>query len=277
MTFFTNLRRSTLRLAGTLAAASGLALGLAAPAQAYPSSLVFAPVGGVMPAWEGQMYTYNGFYQGGLNYWQGFQMGLWDGLQPWGEDGPSVGAVEAGVDIIAGIAIPMYKPIANVKVGLISEGEMWPSVSVGFSNFAFMAPNDSLNAAYVVGSKELKLGNFVLGSATLGALRAFSGPGAGAAFTASAPLPAPYGLLAGFALPPMGPFGLAIDHVGGTSELSSTNLVLNVALLPNTFTSIGYAIGHDRSAQDTDAIFTQVGFNFSGTEFAKLARPVMPW
>lgn len=256
------------RILTSLFAGLCLCLASATEAAAYPTGVVFAPSGYVADFGAASLYSYTGFYREGLNYWTGLQVGVLPGWAPWGEGGPAFGGVEAGVDLIAGVgAVPLYKPIANVKVGLLAEGPWWPAIGVGFSNFAFTSVPNSLNAAYGSASRSLSLGGRELGTLTLGAMRVF--PGDPAAFSPSPPFPAPYALLAGFVLPKLGPFGLGIDHVGGNSELSSTNLVLNLELVPGAGASIGYAFGHDRSVRSPDAIFTQVFADFSGADLLK--------
>lgn len=241
---------------------------MAPPALAYPTSVVFTPTGAVADFGRASVYSYTGFYREGLNYWTGLQLGILPGWAPFGEEGPAFGGVEAGLDLIAGLgSVPLYKPMANVKVGLLAEGGWWPSVGVGFSNFAFTSTPNSLNAAYGVASRTLSVGGRELGSLTLGGMACF--PADPAAFSPTPPLPAPMALLAGYQLPKIGPFGMGIDHVGGNSELSSTNLVFNVELVPGAGASIGYAFGHDRSVRGADAVFSQVYADFSGADLLK--------
>lgn len=265
---FTALLPQGQRILSCLFAIVGLGLANATEAAAYPTGVVFAPSGYVADFGAASLYSYTGFYREGLNYWTGIQLGVLPGWAPWGEEGPAFGGVEAGLDLIAGVgAVPLYKPIANVKVGLLAEGGWWPAMGVGFSNFAFTSVPNSLNAAYGSASRTLSIGGRELGTLTLGGMMVF--PGDPAAFSPSPPLPAPYALLGGFVLPKLGPFGLGIDHVGGNSELSSTNLVLNVELAPGAGASIGYAFGHDRSVRSPDAVFSQVYADFSGADLMK--------
>lgn len=69
-------------------------------------------------------------------------------------------------------------------------------------------------------------------------------------FYSTAPFPRSSGLflIAGYESPPLGPFGLAIDHVGGVSEISATNIAISVSAVAGTTLGVGGYLGSDPAA-----------------------------
>lgn len=241
----------------------------ASAAFAYPTSLVFAPTGDVMPLGNTQVFFYNAFYGTAVDAWTGFNVGVIPRI-PYGDSGFEFGGVELGVDVFASPGnTPGIKPVGNVKVGLLSEADAVPSLAVGYMSWAFLHRDRSLNFAYVSASKSVMWGTRELGRGTLGLAHAT--PAFAEAFRPTWPLrDGTQAVLAGWEFPAIGPFTFAADTVGGVSELSSTCLVLSLEIVPGTYASVGYTIAHNRSINHPDAYFLQTYTDF---DFGKAIVP----
>lgn len=232
------------------------------PAQAYPSCIVFAPNGEVLAPTAGNAYIYNALYNGNPNVWMGVNIGVLPSF-PYGQSGLSFGGLEVGFDVLTqnGI-VPAIKPILNVKSQLLVEADLWPSFAIGTMSLAPLHPAQSLNFPYMAATKTLAWGDIPLGRASLGLGRALNPDPA--IFTGTAPFAnSPYSLMGGYELPPIGPLSFAFDTIGGTSEVSNTNVIMNWALTDATYASLGYTLSLDRSAPQ-DTVFLELNANFGG-------------
>lgn len=243
------------------AAVAALWLGLAAPAQAYPSSIIFVPTGTTVAAGEGNMSFYNAYYGDISETWAGLNVGVLPEL-PYGGSGLVFPGLEIGLDVMAMPGDdPGIKPIANAKLGLVREAGWVPDLALGYMSWAFVNPARSLNFAYVAGTKSLALGERDLGSATLGF--GMATPTAPDLFVGTWPLKTGnQSLMLGYEFPAVGPFTFAVDHVGGDSEVSGTCAVMNVEIVTGTYLSLGYAFAHERDDSYPDGYFLQTYTNF---------------
>jgi hypothetical protein len=233
----------------------------AGPVAAYPTSLIFAPTGDVMAAGTGCLSFYNAFYGTAVDCWTGYNVGVVPGF-PYGDTGLVFPGLEVGVDVLASPGrLPAIKPTGNLKLGLLAEGDWWPSLALGYMSVAVLHPANSLNFGYLSATKTIELGGRRLGRLTLGG--AYARPGDPEEFTPTWPLPGSNGtFIAGWEFPAVGPFSFAVDTIGGISEISGTCLVMNLQVVPGTFASLGYAISHDREAAYPDGYFIQTYTNF---------------
>jgi hypothetical protein len=132
-------------------------LALPATAFAYPSSVVFSPNGEVKP-----LGTIGLLAHGAVNLapkatpgssWFGIQAGL---LPQWtyGESGVSFGGLEAGFDVITPFDTSdrvIVKPVLNLKLGAITEGNYTPSLSFGLMEVS--PGHASMDFTYVAATK----------------------------------------------------------------------------------------------------------------------------
>ncbi|MNY78818.1 hypothetical protein D3C86_2192140 [compost metagenome] len=61
--------------------------------------------------------------------------------------------------------------------------------------------------------------------------------------------------MAGYESPAFGPFYLAVDHVGGVSEVGGTYAALNLQTGPGTYAGVVYALSNDRSVANGDSVW----------------------
>jgi hypothetical protein len=244
------------------ALAAGAALGASSSALAYPSAVVFAPSGearglGVVGAFLYTGLLYDPRVAPGVTR-VGTEVGLAPAIR-YGSSGVGFGGLEIGVDAINAFAYPgeapYVKPVFDAKLQLVTESAWLPNVAVGAMELA--PARHSQDVGYVSITKTLGTAGRSYGRVTLGL---------GVSFTRDPnvfrPTPPFEGTslfpLAGYESPPFGPFGLAIDHVGGTSEVSSTNVALNFAPMEGVTWAVGASFGNDRGRAETtyDGLFT---------------------
>ncbi|MEB3330520.1 MAG: hypothetical protein VKQ33_14945 [Candidatus Sericytochromatia bacterium] len=261
------MRRGMIR-----AVVAGACLLPGSPALAYPTSLIFAPTGDVMGAGAGCLSFYNAFYGTAVDCWTGYNVGLVPSF-PYGDTGLSFPGLEVGIDVLASPGrLPAIKPTGNVKLGLLSEADLWPSLALGYMSVAVLHPANSLNFGYVSATKTIEAGGRQLGRLTLGG--AYAAPRDPEEFTPTWPLPGSNAtFLAGWEFPSVGPFSFAVDSIGGISEISGTCFVMNLEIVPGTFASLGYAIAHDRDSTYPDGYFLQTYTNF---DLGASLRPAPP-
>jgi hypothetical protein len=230
----------------------------AGSAHAYPQAVIFAPSGEARSFGEASLITYTAYLDGSPLTWAGMNLGVLPAFA-YGASGLSFGGLELGFDVIsmAGLT-PAHKPVFNAKAQLLKETEWAPSLALGLSDLAPSAMATSLNATYAAASKTLAWGALPLGRVTLGGGVALTD--APAVFAATAPFSGPSKgfLMGGYETPTWGPASLAADHVGGVSELGSTNLALNVLVTPGTTLGLGYTMGNDRAITPADAFYFYV-------------------
>lgn len=232
-----------------------------APAAAYPTSIIFVPTGTTVGPGQGNMAFYNAYYGDISETWTGLNVGLLPEF-PYGATGLVFPGLEVGLDAIAMPGDnPGIKAIANAKLGLVREAGWIPDLALGYMSWAFLNPDRSLNMAYLSATKSFLAGERELGRGTIGL--GHSSPAAPDLFGSTWPLTTGnQTLMVGYEFPAVGPFTFAMDHVGGNTEVSGTNFVLNVELVPGTFASLGYAFSHERDDSYPDGYFLQTYTNF---------------
>lgn len=268
------------------AAVAGVALALAfAPrsAAAYPTSTVFAPSGEALPFGSISLYGYAGVNVAPAVSFSSATGGVTFGVAPSFDILPTpagklaFGGVEVGLDFGAnGDGIPLA--YINVKVQLFKEAKYWPATSIGIFQ---LSPDAERNTflGYFAASKTFTYNEVYLGQASLGMMTSFGNSAyvaphclvSGATsclFRGSAPFEDENAaLLIGYFSPWLGPFGLGIDYVGGTSDVSSANVLLTFRLWSDNkggiaILGLGGYLGLDRrpvppGPGSTDGLFLQ--------------------
>jgi hypothetical protein len=279
-------------LPGVSAFATALALFLVfflAPsrASAYPSSVVYAPSADALRFGRFSVGLYGGL---GVNpspthlssIWGGFDMGILPSVPLADTPGGklSTGGAEIGFDVFGPDLDGNPTVVLNAKLQLLKEGDYWPSVAVG----GFQLSTDSRRGAflgYFVFSKSFEVHKVELGQLTFGMAASFARigllaprcyeTGADCVFRGSDPFLDKNGaFIAGYVSPYFGPVSFAIDHIGGTSAVSSTNIALNVRLLKteagtSIIAGVGGFLANDRRASPPgpgveDGLFLEVTF-----------------
>jgi hypothetical protein len=254
-------------------AATLCAIGLVSEtAHAYPSSVVFAPTGESRKLGEVGVFGYASYVlhkrvAPGVT-WFGLQVGLAPTV-PYGSSGLSFGGVEAGVDLfgndLQGSPAAFVKPVTNVKVQPVTELRFVPNVALGILGIALPRRERSLALVYGSLTKTFDFGKITLG------LAGFAGGSADDRYRESHPLfrstwPFASGSrlawLGGWSSPSFGRFSVALDHVAGVSEISSTNLALNYSPVTGATWAIGGWVVGDRAAYASGA-FTYLSLDFN--------------
>ena len=235
----------------------------AGAAHAYPNAVIFAPSGEAKPLGDASLLAYTAYYGGSPLTWAGMNLGLLPAFA-YGNSGLRFGGLEVGLDLIsmAGLT-PANKPVFNAKAQLLQETDALPSLALGLSDLAPASLDASLNATYAVATKTLAWGDLPLGRVTLGGGVALAG--SPTLFSATSPFSIPSSgfLMGGYESPSWGPAYLAIDHIGGISELGSTNVSLNLLVNPGTYLGLGYSMGNDRSLVPSDAAYLYLSSGWS--------------
>jgi hypothetical protein len=244
----------------------------------YPSSVVFAPTAESRGFGELGVFAY-----GGVTFakpitsdatWFGVQGGVVPRIR-YGESGFAFGGVEIGADLLMdlrGTPDAFVKPVLNAKVQALTEGELVPGVGVGILAVAPGARARSLDFLYGSLTKSLGLtesGAPRSGKVTLGiaaSLHASSDDPYAASlpvFRASWPFvpPSRLALLGGYTSPSFGAFQLAIDHIGGVTEVSSTNAAVSLSPVSGMTWALGGWMQTDLSARSGGA-FTYLALDF---------------
>ncbi len=242
-------------------------------ALAYPTSIVFAPTGDVKgPGDVGALFYYAMYVKPAFGTgptWLGVDVGVLPKI-PYGKSGLSFGGLEVGVDAfasdLAGTSGSFVKPIFNAKLQLVTESAWVPHIALGAMEVSPFRMERSMNLVYSSFTKTIMSSGTSYGRVTLGLGGALNHPGSDP-FKDTAPVfyaTAPFSrdsklvLLAGYESPAFGPFTLGLDHVGGYSEVSSTNLALNMTPFDGGTLALGGFLGSDPK-------------NFYGGAFAYLA------
>ncbi|HEY9898822.1 MAG TPA: hypothetical protein V6D00_06535 [Pantanalinema sp.] len=246
--------RTPFLLRATLAALAACALG-AGSARAYPNAVVFAPSGDVKGQGQAAFLMAAGLYGGNPVTWEGFNVGLLPSMA-YGESGLSFGGLEVGCDASSFVGqTPAIKVNFNAKLQLLCETGLVPSLAVGTMQHALFTPERSLKMTYASLSKTLNWGETGLGRLTLGGAQ--NAPAAADLFVPTAPFDASSKgcLMAGYESPAFGPCYLAVDHVGGISEVGGTYAALNLQTGPGTYAGVVYALSNDRSVVGGDSVW----------------------
>jgi len=233
--------------AALLALLPAIAVGLLPnAASAYPTSVVFAPSGEALPFGGFALSSYLGMTVWPKpsrigSVWGSLNVGVLPSLDlvttPAGK--LTFAGAEVGIDVFGPDTDGSPTFVMNVKLQLVKETDYWPALAIGF----FQISPDSQRGqslGYFSLSKSFAVRDTDLGQLTLGMMRSFvddtliapqcfvSGAGT-CLFRGSSPFEDGNGaLLAGYLSPWFGPLGFSIDHVGGTSPVSSTNFSANV-------------------------------------------------
>lgn len=242
-----------------------------AVAQAYPTSIVFAPTGDSKKQWEANASAYSSFNftptESPASNWFGINMGVLPGYK-YGDSGTGFGGLEIGIDAISPFTYqgeaPTVKPIVNLKAQVFTENGWLPHISIGAMSLALFKQDRSQNLVYVsatktLGSAEKNYGRFTLGWGDNLSTdhNLFNGT---APFRDSFML-----LLGGYESPNFGPLSMAVDYIGGRSELSSANVALNLTPMEGAEVSVGCFFSADRSSPDTtnDGFFVDLSVSWN--------------
>lgn len=265
-------------------AAVAFALSLSTSASAYPSSVIYAPSGEALPFGSFALGAYAGL---GLSPDVAFGSG-WGGLNIGVVPSIDIANTPAGKIAFAGaeIGFDVFGPdevgeprfVLNAKVQLLKDSAFIPAIAIGFFQIS-PDPGRSAMLGYFSLSKSITIRDIEFGQVTFGMMRSFAGSSliAPQCFVSGAPAclfrgAAPFedqngAFLAGYLSPWFGPVGFSIDHVGGTSAVSSTNLAVNFRFWQDdtggfAFVGLGGFISNDRRDSPpgpgaTDGVFIQ--------------------
>jgi hypothetical protein len=250
-----------------------IALGLLAlpsSALAYPTSVVFTPTGEAKAIGDIGLLGYSatnlspGVSPG--SSWFGIEAGL---LPQWayGASGAAFGGLEVGFDLITPFN-RVAKPVFNAKLGLVTEAIYTPSWAVGVMEITPTLP--SMNFIYASVTKTLRASPdaFSFGRITLGYGLAL---GDRSTFNGTAPFTnARSAWMACYESPQLfDRVGLAVDYLGGSSEISDTYVGVTLALTPTTTVSAGSFFDNDRAVRSAtyDGVFVYLT---TGVNVAKL-------
>lgn len=258
-------------------------------ARAYPSSVVFVPSGEAKRLGGVTVFGYTAGVARPRSApgasWFGVEAGVLPRVPYSAEEGQngdkdalSFGGLELGADLfdadLQGTPDAYVKPVFNAKVQPLTEHDWSPSFAIGILGIAPGRPSRALNLVYGSATKTLgapRFGRFTLGLARVG--NDFSRDrfaAAHPAFRSSWPFATTsrLALLAGYESPAFGRFGLAVDHFGGVSEVSSTNLALNVTPLDGATWTLGAWIAND-TRQLTSGWFTALTLGWDARALAR--------
>ncbi len=257
------------------------------PAEAYPTSVVFAPSAetldfGAFLTFFALNFRHNPQPVDVASLWGGLNVGVLPSVKLG--DSPAgaieIGGVEAGFDVGGPADDGRAALVFNFKAQLLRETLYLPAIAAG----VFQVAADSRQGAalgYFALTKQLLIREVNLGQLTFGMMTSFANGGfvapqcqiSGAPyclFRGSAPFEdRNAAFLAGYQSPAFGPMILAIDHVGGTSSVSSTNIMLGATLVPDIlFTGAGVYFANDRrdvpeGPTIVDGFFLVVAFGHS--------------
>lgn len=212
---------------------------LAAPASAYPTSLISVPTADILEykALHFGLYTYTpwDFNEKG-GYDLSINLGLFEGFQ-LGD--LRLGALEVGVDATHPESFVGSSLSGSFKLGLLSETDFLPGMAVG--SFYRGLPSNELtpNFNYLALTKSFVPGGFDLGSWTIGAYQLskdYVGEGANTGFFAGA-------------THDLGDsFSITADTTSGQSGMSGSNIGLSFSPTDALSISLGYFLAADPSA-----------------------------
>jgi hypothetical protein len=240
----------------------------------YPTAVVFSPTGEAKGAGDVGLlsYTATNFSPGVSpgSSWFGVEAGL---LPQWkyGASEVSFGGLEVGFDLITPFG-SIVKPVLNAKLGFITEGTYSPSLAVGIMEISPALP--TMNYVYASATKTLRASpdTFSYGRITLGY---GLDTGSRAVFNGTWPFHGTRSALMACYESPLllDRVGLALDYLGGVSEISDTYAGVTLSLSTTTTVAAGAFFANDRSVAATtfDGFFAYLttGFNvaklFSGT------------
>jgi len=130
-------------------------------AHAYPSAVIFTPVGASLgPGVLGAYYYAAATRSQGvlsLTSWAGVEVGVSPTFgYGSGEGAARFGGVEIGLDVF-GTNAGSYRFVLNAKTSLLVEGEYWPAIAVGVMQVDPENRDISLDMAFVVLTKSVSI------------------------------------------------------------------------------------------------------------------------
>lgn len=235
-------------------------------AHAYPSSVIFVPTGETRDLGNVEAFAYTAVTFAPKTEsdasWFGTQVGLLPRIRV--AKGVAMGGLEIGVDALNadlyGTSEQFMKPLANAKLGLVSETRFTPALAVGAMVAPFHASR-SQNFVYGVATKKFTFGDLDFGTVTAGVGGYLTRDPELYAATFPFQAGARVGLLAGYVSPSLGPLSLSVDHLGGTGEVNSTNAAINFKPTESLSLSLGAFAANDRS-EPHDGAFAQLSAEF---------------
>jgi hypothetical protein len=196
--------------------------------------------------------------------WVGANVGVAPAIA-YGASGVGFGGLEIGVDAMNPFAYPgeapIVKPVFNAKMQVLTQSAWLPSAAIGAMEIA--PTRHSQDVGYVSTTKTLGTDARNYGRLTLGLGTSLSGDRD--VFRATPPFEGtPLFPIAGYESPALGPVSFAIDHIGGVSEVSSTNVAVNLTPIQGVTWSVGGFFGNDRQHEETtyDGLFTYLAVSF---------------
>lgn len=238
-------------------------------ALAYPTSVVFVPTGD-----SRDFLQVGAFVYGAMNYrardpgtreigtalsltWVSVNAGV---VPPFSYGG---GVGFGGLEVGANLSAPDLRgrsqimPLFDVKASVLTQGEYHPALAVGLIGLSPLK-DQIFNFGYVAVTKTLKWGaGPSYGRVTLGAGRAFvpvsqtyprcTSSGEPCALRGAPPFEdTNFAPMLGYETPAFGRLSFGIDHLGGTSLISSTNVIANLQMAEGAFFSLGAWFSNDR-------------------------------
>lgn len=235
-------------------ALSALAVLVATPAMAYPTSVWNVPTAKVVAAGTLHLGDYAESFPSGKPYIDTCaSFGLWPGLELGGLYG--IGAAEAGFDAWFDPTAGAYQQFHG-KVQLLGEGDWTPAIALG--GLGLGSPqNKSDNFYYGVLTKDLGLGDFSLGTFTVG--------GYSINTVGATPEVGPMG---GWSRTLFGPVSLALDYIHGSSNsYAGVSGYLGFQVADNTYVEVGYF--HSVADANYDTRFVSVDIDIPTGLWAK--------
>lgn len=280
-------RRAAGRLtSGLVAGACAIAASLwPRAAGAYPTSIVFAPTGEAMPfgGVAAALYLGVGMTPDPVHFssgWGGFDVGLLPSFDIIGTPAGAIafGGGEFGIDVYGPDVDGHPTVVFNAKLQILKETKYWPALSFGVYQASPNAERGAL-LGYFAATKSIEIRDVELGQLTFGMMWSYAADSriAPQCFMSGAPWcvfrgATPFedqngAFIAGWASPWIGPLSFGIDHVGGTSAVSSTNAALSIRLWEDATGGwagggVGAFFSNDRREPDgpgiEDGLFVQL-------------------
>lgn len=239
--------------------AAGLCGVPAGQAIAYPSAIIACPTGEVQGAGAGDVFLYDAYYPEGFQVWGGMNLGLGGGFD-YGDSGLRFEGWEVGADLIGSGGAPAEARIAlSVKAQVLGETTAWPALGAGLMGLNPGRSEQSLNLLFLSATKTLAWDGRDLGRLSAG-VGSTLWRGEGAGFIATSPFDTGSNglVMAGYESPALGPWSLAIDHVGSVSDYGGTNVALHFETGSGTYLALGYAFGNDPFATSPPGPFASL-------------------
>jgi hypothetical protein len=258
---------------------------VASRAQAYPTSVVFAPTAESRPLGKVGGFAYGATIIAPrprsftVSPWFAVQGGVLPPIPLGG--GYEMGGAEVGFDVL-GPGDGTYKPVLNGKLGLLKQRGWAPGIGVGMMQVAPTQMGRGLNMAYLSLTEAISVDGTNLGSFTVGWGQSFAQrPAAGNEPVFHGTVPFAFDdrsvPILGYASPSVAGFSFGIEHISGYSEMSGTTGGIFFAPARWVFFAAGGVLANDRSdAYRADMLFSLVGFELELVRPQKQATPFAP-